>query len=133
MIALEQRCQEVYGIDGAELMEAAGRRTAEVARRLLRAAAGRRCLVLAGKGNNGGDGMVAARHLAGDGPVRVLFVAPLREVRERLAARLEQLSRDHVPVDEAEALSASGIERVVRDADLIVDAIFGTGFRGPAR
>jgi ADP-dependent NAD(P)H-hydrate dehydratase / NAD(P)H-hydrate epimerase len=133
MAALEQRCQDVYGIDPAALMEAAGRRTAEAARMLLREAGGRRCLVLAGKGNNGGDGMVAARHLAGDGPVRVLFVAPLREVRERLAARLEDLSRHHVPVDEAAALPASGIESVIRDADLIVDAIFGTGFRGPAR
>jgi ADP-dependent NAD(P)H-hydrate dehydratase / NAD(P)H-hydrate epimerase len=133
MAALEQRCQDVYGIDTGQLMEAAGRRTAEVARRLLRSAGGRRCLVLAGKGNNGGDGMVAARHLVGDGPTRVLFAAALREIPERLAARLEDLRRAHVPVEEAGALSASGIGDAMRDADLIVDAIFGTGFRGPAR
>ncbi len=77
--------------------------------------------------------MVAARHLAGDGPTRVLLVAPSREIPERLAARLEDLHRGHVPVEEAEALSASAIELLIRDADLIVDAIFGTGFRGPAR
>ena len=133
MAALEQRCQEVCGIDSAELMEAAGRRTAEVARRLLRDAAGRRCLILAGKGNNGGDGMVAARHLSGDGPTRVLFAAPLREIPERLAARLEDLHRAHVPVEEAGALSASALGDLMRGADLLVDAIFGTGFRGPAR
>ncbi len=133
MAALEQRCQEAYGIETQELMEVAGRRTAEVARRLLRAAGGRRCLVLAGKGNNGGDGMVAARHLAGDGPTRVLLAVPSREVPERLATRLEDLRRDHVPVDEADALCASALAPMIRDADLIVDAIFGTGFRGPAR
>ncbi len=133
MAALEQRCQDVYGIDGGELMEVAGRRTAQVARLLLRAAAGRRCLVLAGKGNNGGDGMVAARHLAGDGPTRVLFAAPLREIPGRLAGRLEDLRRAHVPVEEAGTLSASAIGDAMRGADLVVDAIFGTGFRGPAR
>lgn len=133
MAALERRCEEAFGVSTDALMEAAGRRTAEVARRLLRPAGGRRCLVLAGKGNNGGDGMVAARHLAADGPTRVLLAAPHREVAERLASRLDDLRRDHVPVEGSDTLSASAIERTMRDADLIVDAIFGTGFRGPAR
>lgn len=133
MAALERRCEEAYGIHSDELMEAAGRRTAEVARRLLPSAAGRRFLVLAGKGNNGGDGMVAARHLAADGPTRVLLAAPHREVAERLASRLEDLRHDHVPIQESETLSASALEPAMRDADLIVDAIFGTGFRGPAK
>ncbi|HEX9245443.1 MAG TPA: NAD(P)H-hydrate epimerase, partial [bacterium] len=76
MAGLEQRCREEYGIPAAALMEQAGLRTAEVARLLLRPQGARRVVVLAGKGNNGGDGLVAARHLAGEAVVRVLLLAP---------------------------------------------------------
>jgi ADP-dependent NAD(P)H-hydrate dehydratase / NAD(P)H-hydrate epimerase len=133
MAALERRAEEAYGIDLQELMERAGRRTAEVARRLLRSGGGKRCLVLAGKGNNGGDGLVAARHLAEDGPTRVLLVAQAEEIRGSLAGHLAALRDRRVWVEEAHTLSSSRLFQVLRDADLIVDAIFGTGFRGPAR
>ena len=133
MAALEQRSQEAYGIETSALMEQAGRRTAEVARRLLRSTGGRRCVVLAGKGNNGGDGLVAARHLSGDHPIRVLLVASAGALPPALDGHLRVLRDRQIRIEEAEALSASQLERAVRDADLIVDAIFGTGFHGPAR
>ena len=133
MAALERQCQAAYGIDSRALMEQAGRRTAEVARRLLREAGGRRCTVLVGKGNNGGDGLVAARHLSADGPTRVLLVGPAAEIRGDVADHLQRLRDRQMWIDEAQTLSSSRLDQVLRDADLIVDAIFGTGFRGPAR
>ena len=65
MAALERRRRTCHGIPSASLMDRAGARTADVARRLLRPRGGRRVVVLVGKGNNGGDGLVAARDLAG--------------------------------------------------------------------
>ena len=132
MAALERRCQEARGISTGTLMEHAGRRTAEVARRLLRSG-GQRVVILAGKGNNGGDGLVAARHLAGTGPVRVLLVHPAREIHEDLAGLLDALRERQVLIEEADAQSPPHITQALRDADLIIDAIFGTGFRGPAQ
>ena len=133
MAALEQRSRDTHGITVGALMENAGLRTAQVARQMLRARGGRRVAILAGKGNNGGDGLVAARHLAEDGPVRVWLVAPAEEFHGDPAAHLAALRDRHVPVGEAGAHPADELARSLRDADLIVDAIFGTGFRGPAQ
>ena len=132
MAALERRCHEAHGISVHALMEQAGRRTAEVARLLQRPGGGRRVIVLVGKGNNGGDGLVAARHLAGDGPTRVLLVVPPQEIRGLPAEHLKTLGDRQVRIDEAQKLPAGSLREALRDADLIVDAIFGTGFRGPA-
>jgi ADP-dependent NAD(P)H-hydrate dehydratase / NAD(P)H-hydrate epimerase len=133
MAALERRCREAYGIEPRALMEQAGRRTAEVARRLLRTSGGRRCVVLAGKGNNGGDGLVAARHLSLDHQIGVLLVTPAHEIRGDLGDHLDALRDRRVRIEEAPALPAARVELAIRDADLIIDAIFGTGFQGPAR
>lgn len=132
MALLERRCEEAHGISVRALMEQAGRRTAEVARQLLQSRGGRRVTVLVGKGHNGGDGLVAARHLAPDGPTRVLLVVPPQEIRGLGAEHLEALRGRQVEIEEAQALPASRLREALRDADLIVDAIFGTGFRGPA-
>jgi hydroxyethylthiazole kinase-like uncharacterized protein yjeF len=133
MAEMERRCQEAHGITVGALMEQAGLRTAEVARHLLRLRGGRRVTVLAGKGNNGGDGLVAARHLAGDGPTRVLLLVPPDEIHDDPAGHLRLLRERQVRMDVVDALSDSDLATALRDADLIIDAIFGTGFRGPAR
>jgi len=91
MAALEQRSRDTHGITVGALMENAGLRTAQVARQMLRASGGRRVAILAGKGNNGGDGLVAARHLADDGPVRVWLVAAAEEVHGDPAAKRERI------------------------------------------
>src|SRR5712692_5480416 len=78
---LDRRATEEHGIPAASLMETAGRRVAQVAEALLRERGGRRVLVLVGKGNNGGDGLVAARYLRGAGlDVRVPLAAPEGEL-----------------------------------------------------
>ena len=60
---LDRRASEEFGVPAATLMENAGRQVAAVVSRLIDQRDARRVAVLVGKGNNGGDGLVAARHL----------------------------------------------------------------------
>src|ERR1700704_1569182 len=69
------RNAQYFGISTLDLMEAAGKAVAEVARSEF-GTAGKRILVLCGTGNNGGDGLVAARHLAKEARVTVLLARP---------------------------------------------------------
>jgi len=119
-----------------ELMHAAGARVAEFVRNEF--ADANRILVLCGRGNNGGDGMVAARVLASQGlAVRVLLMGAATELkgdaaeawRELVAtgcAHKEILSESELK-EEIAALDADVIQ------DLIIDALVGTGFKGPLR
>src|SRR2546426_4648940 len=66
------RNAQYFGVSILELMENAGKAVADAARSEF-AAAGKSVLVLCGTGNNGGDGLVAARHLAKDARVTVLL------------------------------------------------------------
>ena len=102
------------GIPGPVLMAAAGRAVARAARRHFRAVP---TLVLAGPGNNGGDGYVAARLLEGWGwPVAVAALAPPRPGSDAAAAA----ARWHGP------MVAFAPERAAR-AGLVIDAVFGAG------
>src|SRR5579872_3254423 len=113
MAALERHAQDAFGISVAALMDRAGACTAEVARRLLRPRGGRRVVVLAGKGNNGGDGFVAARDLAADATVTVVLTVPEEEVRGEAAARLRALRAQRVPVRDAASLDDLALGRIL--------------------
>jgi NAD(P)H-hydrate epimerase len=139
MTGADRRAQAL-GIPGALLMEHAGAAVAAAAHALaLRAGrpAGGPFLVLCGPGNNGGDGFVAARHLARHGAtVVVAFVAP--EGRppgpqsgpnwDRLAAE-SNVTRIHAPSARDLAVLGQGVERV----SVVIDALLGTGVRGELR
>jgi ADP-dependent NAD(P)H-hydrate dehydratase / NAD(P)H-hydrate epimerase len=131
MGAADRRTAE-GGVELQELMEAAGEAVAGFVLRQYANAA--RVMVLCGKGNNGGDGFVAARLLAGEGVgVRVLLVGRRDEVKGEAAESLRRLveaTEDGV-VEELE----DGVDLValLEEADLLVDAVFGTGFKGPMR
>ncbi|MGH2629533.1 MAG: NAD(P)H-hydrate epimerase, partial [Actinomycetota bacterium] len=74
---------QARGVPARDLMERAGRAVARAATELAGGVYGRRAVVVCGKGNNGGDGMVAARHLSRSGMrVAVFAVEPLDELRE---------------------------------------------------
>ncbi len=120
------------GIPLVLLMENAGRAVADVVETRLGGALGKTVHVLAGKGGNGGDGIVAARHLAGRGArVTVHLAGPPCEVRHP-DARLN-----------LEAALRSGSVRVtwpgrkgwleIEGADAVVDAMLGIGVRGALR
>lgn len=124
---------ERYGIPGIELMENAGTAIAEFISQKFANLTSRKILVLCGKGNNGGDGMVLARKLKGSGCTAVVFLfANPSSVQGDAAVNLKRweqgLGELYVVTSEAEWASA---RTVLGEADLIVDALLGTGLRGP--
>ena len=125
--ALDRESQ-ARGVTVVSLMENAGREVARVAAAVTGGLYGRRAVVVCGKGNNGGDGLVAARHLAlwGMRVTVVLLEAP-EDLREPAATNFRRLSEADVRV---RSFSAGMHERELARADVAVDAIFGTGFRG---
>ncbi len=114
------------GTPATILMERAGHAVAHRAIAIAGGRYGKRCVVVCGTGNNGGDGFVVARLLAGSGMwVRCFAVDPAAVPRGAAGSSLRHLTASGgalLPFDAAE-LSRAGV---------IVDAVFGTGFRGVA-
>jgi NAD(P)H-hydrate epimerase len=122
MRAVDRWAIEEVGVPSLELMEAAGRAVAEAVGELAPQGPVR---VLCGKGNNGGDGLVAARYLREAGfEVEALLLWPGGELSGDAAANLARVEAEELGGDPAARLAGSGA---------IVDAIFGTGFSGAAR
>jgi NAD(P)H-hydrate epimerase len=122
MRAVDRWAIEDQGIPSLELMEAAGRAVAEAVGGL---APGGPVRVVCGKGNNAGDGLVAARFLAEAGfEVEALLLWPADELSGDAAVNLERFAAEHVGADLGPRLDGSGA---------VVDAIFGTGFAGEPR
>ncbi|AEA12951.1 carbohydrate kinase, YjeF related protein [Thermoproteus uzoniensis 768-20] len=128
---IADRNAEWLGVPRLALMENAGAAVARIA--LSEFPTAERILVVAGTGDNGGDGMVAARHLHGAGKeVRVIV---LGEPREELAkVNFEALRRTRVGI----AVAATPEELLALQswftwAQLIIDAVLGTGIRGKLR
>jgi hydroxyethylthiazole kinase-like uncharacterized protein yjeF len=132
MRAADRVTTERFGISSLELMEHAGR---AVARFITRELPHRgQIVVLCGKGNNGGDGLVAARHLAEAGcTVSVLILGNPAEVQGDAKAMLERLPVAPISIKEESDFSASGCKVLLTGAQLFVDAVLGTGFRPPMR
>jgi A/G-specific adenine glycosylase len=134
------RRAQAMGVPGSYLMEQAGAAVAAAARALLEQTdrwGHGPVLVLAGPGNNGGDGSVAARYLARAGlHVAVVLVATEARPRTRDAAtnwdRLageELVDRIHAPGLRDVRMLRQGIDK----ASLVIDALLGTGVSGPLR
>ncbi len=130
MAELDRRAEEEFGVPTALLMENAGRRVVDVVPVLV-PAGGRRCVVLAGKGSNGGDGLVAARHLTARGwKVEVLLLSREDEVKGEARRNLLLAREAGVEVSPVNSIALAGARERLAGADVIVDAIFGTGFKG---
>ena len=134
MRAVDARATGELGLTVAALMERAGEGLAGHVRAHFEAPRGERVWVLCGRGHNGGDGMVAARHLRKTGSrVSVLLVgARARDLKGAPRACWSRLKTLKVPCFEApEAASVAKFAARLGEADLIVDALLGTGARGP--
>lgn len=134
MARIDARAIEQMGIPSACLMETAGGQMAErIWERYGKP--GLRVAILAGKGNNGGDGFVIARFLANWGAdVRVFTLFPAGEVSGEPQVFMEILRKMAVPI--RSATDSEGIRQMmaeIAETDLVVDAILGTGFRPPVR
>ena len=117
------------GIPGIVLMENAGHRVVEFLEKRFAPLSEQRIVVLCGKGNNGGDGLVVARQLCLWGrfptcPMVILFANP-EELKGDAAANYRMLLACGCPVHRE-------IPAEARNATLVVDALLGTGITGPA-
>src|SRR5262245_34382044 len=135
--ALEQRAIKELGLPSIVLMENAGRNLAELLLSLgSRDSGPGKVVVCCGRGNNGGDGMVLARHLDNrQVNVRVLLFGRPEELTPDPALNWQVLTRSGVSVEVcAGASHALGrLRDELATAEWIVDALFGTGLRGPLR
>jgi len=132
MREVDRLTTERYGITSLQLMEAAGKHVADFVQQTSLGARPPRIAILCGKGNNGGDGLVAARLLKEFRlyPLVCLF-AKREELRGDAAANLERLL---TPANEiTEITDASKWERAwpkIAKSHIIVDALLGTGLHG---
>lgn len=130
---VDRRAIEQYGMSGLVLMENAGRGCVEV---LLSLGCRGPVAVVCGKGNNGGDGFVIARHLDIRGiAVKVVLSAPAADLRGDAAANYSILAKSGLPIVDLSGVPAFG-ERLASElagVEWIVDALLGTGAAGPPR
>ena len=130
MRRLEQEASR-YGLSTDDLMERAGLAIAMETARALGSVAGKRILVLVGPGNNGGDGLVAARHLARRGALVTLYlVSERREDDTKLHLALDE---EAVPVNADTDEGYRYLERALNSADAVLDSVLGTGRSRPLR
>jgi ADP-dependent NAD(P)H-hydrate dehydratase / NAD(P)H-hydrate epimerase len=129
MREIDRVTSERFGVPSLTLMENAGSAVAELV--VARYPAATRIGVICGKGNNGGDGFVAARKLHGAGrEVRVLLLAPPADLRGDAAEMFSKLPVKPVLATSNRELETAEAQEVLQ-SDLLLDAILGTGFRPP--
>ncbi len=135
--ALDELATAEYGIPSIILMENASFHIADIA---LHLAPGRhaapRIVIVCGPGNNGGDGLAAARHLHNAGAdVRIVLAAPGAALTGDAAANLRIVQKMSLPILVEDAADPGGALRAAADGspDLLIDAILGTGAREPVR
>jgi len=121
-----------YGIPGTVLMENAGVAVVRHLESIMEPLSERRFCIFAGKGNNGGDGYVIARHLANQGTkVKVFLLGEKAAVSGDARINLDII--DKMNIDIMEITSERDWDKVrvaATFADCLVDALLGTGFRG---
>jgi hydroxyethylthiazole kinase-like uncharacterized protein yjeF len=136
MKATEERAERL-GVSKLLLMENAGKAVADYIVKKMDPV-DKRVVVVAGTGNNGGDGFVAARHMAAYGwLVKVFLVGSDEDIRTEEASRnwkiIEKMKRSIELVRFSDGFFMERLEQALSWADLVVDAIFGTGIKGELR
>lgn len=132
MRALDERASREFGIPSILLMENAGRACAE---ELLKLPVTGAVAVFAGKGNNGGDGFAAARHLWNRGRgVSVIYFQRTEEMKPDPLANFRILEKMKVPLfDFSGGWNAQAAAGVLSRSAVVLDALFGTGLSQPVQ
>lgn len=134
MRSIDQAAVERYGIPEQVLMELAGLALAERAWSMINGSSRRRVVVFVGKGNNGGDGCVAARHLHNRGAtVRVVIVDAPGKLGRQCARQLDIVERLGIDIVQLSKETERKVQFHAAAADLLIDALLGTGSRGAPR
>ncbi|HHV94678.1 MAG TPA: NAD(P)H-hydrate dehydratase [Firmicutes bacterium] len=131
MRAVDSRVVREIGIPSLILMENAGRQVAGVAAAFLQRTAGRKVSIICGRGNNGGDGLVAARYLHHRGyKVRVFLLTRFEELSGDPLANYRICGQLGIDVQEVDEKYLPKLRVCLSLSDLIIDALLGTGIKG---
>ncbi len=134
MRAMDAETIDALGVPGLVLMEQAGTLTAVALARRYGPPDGRRAVVLCGTGNNGGDGFVVARHLLIAGAEVAVFLAGIPgKVAGDARANLEAFAGLGGTIYQASEVTSRRLKSSLERADVVVDALFGTGLSAPLR
>ena len=133
MYAIEENGDRL-GMKRFLMMENAGHGIADYAvGRFSKGLANKQVVAVCGTGNNGGDGFVAARHLARHSKIDVVLLGSSDQIKSEEAKMNWTIIKnmaDSIRIEECgEKISAKSLQKI-QDADIIIDAIFGTGIRG---
>ena len=136
--AVDRAAIENLGIPGLILMENAGRNCADAIEDFLCKSPGgkskQNVAIVAGPGNNGGDGYVIARHLAMRG-FRVItwIICPAEKISGDAAVNLRAITALRHDIRFLTSEQLTGLSASLAEFDVVIDAIGGTGIRGPLR
>lgn len=125
MRAMDRQAGKKLGISEEILMENAGQASFQVLSREW-GGAGRRYVIFCGNGNNGGDGLVVARHILSGGGIPLVFLVG-DPARFRGAAKTNMEIIEKLPVEVVRVKDVAALRSTVLHSDWIVDALFGTG------
>lgn len=130
-----ERAADAQGHSYAAMMERAGRAVAERVKQLLAGSEQPRVAVIVGPGNNGGDGLVAARILAQEleGASVGAFLLKLRGDDDDVFARARDAGVFIASADDDKAAGYRVLQNLVANADVLIDALFGTSLRLPIK
>src|SRR5262249_10408868 len=133
MRSIDQRTIEVYRVPSIVLMENAGLQLLRFMQTRLSGLARRHVTIVTGRGNNGGDGFILARHLWHAGvKTRVLLLAPVGHLRGDARRAYEMAHAYGVPMVACTTPPAwRRAVHTLRETDIVVDAMLGTGLNKP--
>ncbi|HOX22087.1 MAG TPA: NAD(P)H-hydrate epimerase [Elusimicrobiales bacterium] len=131
MRAIDRLAIEKYGLPGWKLMENAGRSIATEILLETQNLHAKGCVIMCGRGNNGGDGLVCARCLKAAGIPTIAYVSPasLGNYSELCTVNLEKAKTLGLEVRELKA-GDSAFEEALKNSACVVDALLGTGVKG---
>jgi NAD(P)H-hydrate epimerase len=133
MRAIEERAEQL-GVSRLLLMENAGKAVSDYIVKKT-GSVGKRVVVVAGTGNNGGDGFVAARHMAAYGAsVSVFLLGTDKDIKTKEALQnwkiIKNMKRSIELVRLSDESFMDSLKQALSEVDIVVDAIFGTGIKG---
>ena len=133
MQAIDQSAIKNYQLPGLVLMENAGRGVASLMHRKITDLNTKKVMVIAGTGNNGGDGFVIARHLHNSGvKVEILLLGKRSQLKSDARTNADIAFKMKLPIHEVSENNFNSKNHSLRHCHVIVDAIFGTGLSKPA-
>jgi NAD(P)H-hydrate epimerase len=132
MQALDRRTITEAGVPGATLMDRAGAGVVKMMEEVLGSLAGKTVTIVCGKGNNGGDGFVVARHLQTKrARVHVVFVADTQELKGDVETMYRRFLKRKASSTFHAHPSPNQMRLLLRQSDVVVDALLGTGLSAP--